>query len=234
MLEGARAGSTASCAPRDEEVASARAVAEIPQVTARLEELNRLVVDGSAVVETRTQVLASAERVNLDARVALEHHETLATAARADIDRARAAVTEATKRVGELEGERSRLAVEYWRRGWADSTEAAAEALVDEQRGEPRLRKEASEALRNALWELGMRDEESAAPTPELATVVRRRRGIDDDGEAGVERGSLDDVGAPLADYLDAWVDQDRLTESTINVDRDRRERELEAARGAA
>lgn len=217
----------------EDEVEHAQAVAALPEVVAQLEHLTEVVIEAARRVEVRARELADAEQAHIGAQVAWKHHESLMNAARAEVDRAHEALVEAAGRVGAIEADRARLAVDYWRTGWGERPEAAEAALVSEQRGEPRLRKEASEALRNALWELGMKDDESSAPTPELATVVRRRRGLDDDGESGVARASLEEVGAPLADYLDQWADQDRLTESTILDDQSRRARELGAARGA-
>lgn len=217
----------------EDEVERAQAVAALPEVLAQLKQLTEAMSGVARTVEVRTRELGDAEQAHIAAQVAWKHHETVLNTARADLERARDAHVEATRRTAAIEADRARLAVDYWRTGWGDSPEAAEVALVDEQRGEPRLRKEASEALRNALWELGMKDDESSAPTPELATVVRRRRGLDDDGESGAARASLEEVGAPLADYLDQWADQDRLTESTIVADQERRARELDAARGA-
>ena len=217
----------------EDEVERAQAVAALPEVLAQLKQLTEAMSGVARTVEVRTRELGDAEQAHIAAQVAWKHHETVLNTARADLERARDAQVEAASRVRAFEADRARLAVDYWHTGWGDSPEAAEVALVDEQRGEPRLRKEASEALRNALWELGMKDDESSAPTPELATVVRRRRGLDDDGESGAARASLEEVGAPLADYLDQWADQDRLTESTIVADQERRARELDAARGA-
>ncbi len=231
--DGARAQVDNELRVAEDEVEHAQAVAALPEVVAELERLAQAVVGASETVEIRARELGQAEQAHIGAQVAWQHHETLMDAARAEAERAHDALVAAVSRVRALEADGSRLAVDYWRKGWDGSSEAAETALADEQRGEPRLRKEASEALRNALWELGMKDDESSAPTPELATVVRRRRGLDDDGESGAARASLDEVGAPLADYLDKWADQDRLTEATIVADQERRARELDAARGA-
>ena len=101
----ARARADAELRVAEEEVEHAQAVAAMPEVIERLEQLNEVVIETARSVEVRARELRDAEQAHIDAQVAWKHHESLMDAARAEVERAR----RSTRRgVGSCEHDRRR------------------------------------------------------------------------------------------------------------------------------
>ncbi|MGQ0805938.1 MAG: hypothetical protein ACT4PI_19045 [Actinomycetota bacterium] len=213
---------------------SSEAAAALPAIGATIERLDRESVEAAAVVDERAVAARAADDARQRALGQLHAHGQLLTAAEGEVARAGAARAAVDDDVGRLEYGRGRLAVDYWGQGWGEGADAARRALADEPRGEKRLRKEASEALKRALWTLGVHGEHGIAPTEELAQTVQRRYQQLDDEESAESGAGFEEVARALGDYLDAWADQDALTEATVAEDRARRAKELEVVTRSA
>lgn len=204
---------------------AARAHAAKELATLRSEESER-----SHAMATVSRVLLDADSDRTAASATLVEarvqHETAAQARdRLNVDLE--ASQEEVERIGrDLQVTRAtieRLDIDGWRRAWADTDEAASAALDGDDRPEDSLRRRATEQLGVALERVGI-DSTSGhgAPTPAIASVIRARRGLDDEVAPTNEVRRFDTVAQPLVDWLDDQADHDATFREDVAAERER------------
>ena len=126
----------------------------------------------------------------------------------------------------------ARIDVASWRRAWGDTDDAAAVTLDGDDRKEESIRKRATELLVTALERLGIDSTTGhGAPTPAIAGVIQARSGLDEEVVAANEVRRFDTVVQPLADWLDELAEQDGTFLEEVEIERDRWEEVIDAAR---
>jgi hypothetical protein len=185
------------------------------------------------------RALANADAARSDANHALVdarvHRDTAAQAAdglHAALEAANAEVERIDRDGQSANAAVARLDVDGWRRAWGDDDEAAARVLAADDRREDTLRRRATEQLGVALERVGI-DSTSGqgAPTSGIANVIRARRGLDDDVAPTNEVRRFDTVAQPLVDWLDDQADHDTTFREDVDVERQRWESLIGAAR---
>ncbi|MCU1461675.1 MAG: hypothetical protein JWO37_1750 [Acidimicrobiales bacterium] len=202
--------------------------------TVRLEESER-----SQAMAGFSHALADADGVRTAAITALlearVQHET-ATQGRdrlnLDLEASQEEVARVVRDLQVTHAAIERLDINGWRRAWADTDEAAAAALDGDDRPEDSLRRRATEQLGVALERVGIDSTTGdRAPTPAIESVIRARRGLDDDVAPTNEVRRFDTVAQPLVDWLDDQSDHDTTFREDVAAERQRWEELIGAAR---
>lgn len=146
------------------------------------------------------------------------------------VERAEAAVREAGDALKKAQGDRDALHLPYWRDGWADTFDAAHQLLDDQEEAvrrltAKRLRNRAQEALKEAF-------DAYCADVEDLPADVRDVADHRDDLADGDDpiTGSLTflELSRPLQTRLDGTAERDATTETTIRLDRARRQQTVD------
>jgi hypothetical protein len=206
----ARARATESLAIDDEEAA---------RLDARISACDRHTGSLSDEEETALEAWQAA-------RLLASHHGHQVNAAKMAEERETRAVKDAEDKFKKSSTERDALHFPYWRDGWGDTIEAA-HRLLDEQDASvrrlttKRLRNRAQEALKEAFDAYG-------ADVDELPGDVRAMFNQRDDLADGDDptAGSLtfQELSQPLQTRLDGSAERDATTETTVRLDRARRQ----------
>lgn len=208
----------------------AEAAAALPAAEGSLDEVETEISDAALAVADTKADASTTDRERIRTASALEQHEALLIAAKAEAAAARTTHSDRLRLVTEVEQDVRQLYVEFWENGWGGTVERARAHLDGEVRNATTLRKRASELLNDALGAIGIRSGGEGAPSPELASVASRRPSLDAAPEPGKRAATFDEVVAPLTDWLDLHADRDVMIEERIAADRQQRAKEQQLA----
>lgn len=226
-LEELVARARATLAEAERQLRHAHAAAQLSVASKDLEAAERSAADASAAVDPLMAAEKDAHGALVDLQARLQNHEARIKEIDSRIDVARATHERAEERVQSAEYRLSGLNLSYWRSGWGGDEGAARNLLAEDRRSDATLRKNASDALNDALNSLEIDREGNNSPNRDIATAARRRRQLEESGEDGRAIASLDEVALPLRDWLDAQQENDVVTADRIERNRARRSEEL-------
>jgi hypothetical protein len=180
--------------------------------------------------DQRTTSLAPLENAALEdwqaAHLLAAQHGQQVDAAKMVVERAARAVQEAEGKLNKVRAERDALDLAYWQDGWGDTVEAARE-LLDEQDESvrrltaKRLRNRAQEALKEAFDAYGTDVGELPG---DVRAVLNQRDDLADGDDPTAGSLTFQELSRPLQIRLSGSVERDATTETTIRLDRNRRQ----------
>ena len=180
--------------------------------------------------DRRTASLAPAEDAALEAWQAAHllaaQHGQQVDAAKMVMERAAGAVEEAEGKLNKVRGERDALDLAYWRDGWGDTVEAAHQVLDEQDESvrrltAKRLRNRAQEALKEAFDAYGADVGELPG---DVRVVLNQRDDLADGDDPTAGSLTFQELSRPLQIRLGGSVERDATTETTIRLDRNRRQ----------
>ncbi len=187
--------------------------------------------------DKRTAALKTSENAAFEtwraADLLASQHSNQVDAAKRNMERAESAVGKAETALKKARTDRDALHLPYWRDGWANTLEAARH-LLDEQDESisrltaKRLRNRAQEALKEALDAYHLDVEELPA---DIRDVVDHREDLADGDDTSSGSRSFLELSRPLQTRLDGTAERDATTETTIRLDRARREETIATLR---
>lgn len=161
--------------------------------------------------------------------LASQHRSQMETAKR-NVEIEEHNLREAKDALKKAQTERDSLHLPYWQDGWADTLEAAS-SLLDEQHETirrltaKRLRNRAQEALKDAFDAYGADIEELPADIRDLAD---HREDLADGDDPSPGSMTFLDLSRPLQIRLDGTAERDETTETTVRLDRARRQETID------
>jgi hypothetical protein len=187
--------------------------------------------------DQQTEVLEQAEHAAFQnweaANLLASQHKNQVDAAQRMVERAERDVSETEGVVKKMQGERDALQLPYWRDGWADTVEAARD-LLDEQSEAirlltaKRLRNRAQEALKEAFD--AYRGDVEDLPS-DIRDVADHREDLADGDDPSSGNLTFLELSRPLQTRLDGTAERDATTETTIRLDRGRRQQTVDTLR---
>jgi hypothetical protein len=178
----------------------------------------------------RTASLADVEEEALEAWQAAHllatQYGQQVDAAKMVVERAARAVREAEDKLDKARAERDALHLAYWQDGWGDTVEAAHQ-LLDEQDESvrrltaKRLRNRAQEALKEAFDAYGADVDELPG---DVRDVLNHRDDLADGDDPAAGSLTFQELSRPLQIRLGGSLERDATTDTTIRLDRARRQ----------
>lgn len=220
----------------------ARAVAALECATAA-EQLARHDADAERLdgeirrCDERTETLEHAETTALEnwqaAQLLASQHSGRMDAAMRTVERAQDEVRNAASAVKKAYGERDSLHLPYWRDGWADTADEARDLVAKQDEAvqrltAKRLRNRAQEALKEAFD--AYRADVDDLPS-DIRDVANHREDLADGDDPSPGSLTFLDLSRPLQTRLDGTAGRDATTETTIRLDRARRQHTVETLR---
>lgn len=243
MLDEAReTADTAERVVRQAELAERHAVAALGRAVAA-ERLTRNDAEAERLqseisqCEERTETLEQAENEAFSnwkaANFLASQHKSQVDAAKRMVERAERDVQEAENALKKAQAERDALHLPYWRDGWADTLEAAHDLLDKQDEAvrrltAKRLRNRAQEALKEAFD--AYRADVEDVPS-DIRDVADHRDDLADGDDPGSGSLTFLELSRPLQTRLDGTAERDATTETTIRLDRARRQQTVDTLR---
>jgi hypothetical protein len=237
-----RKAGTAHRAVQQAALAQARAVAALDRATAaeQLARQDSVAIGLDAEIsacECLTEVQEEAENAALQnwtaANVLAAQHKNQVDAAKWMVERAEHGVRDIVSAVKKAQAERDALHLPYWRDGWA-GTVGEAQHLLEQQDDTvrrltaKRLRNRAQEALKDALD--AYRADVHDLPS-DIRDVADHREDLTDGDDPLPGSLTFLELSRPLQTRLDGTADRDATTQTTIRLDRARRQHTIETLR---
>ena len=183
-----------------------------------------------ATCDRRTASLSGEEETALEAwqaaHVLATNHGQQVNAAKMNEERAARTVKDAEDKLNRARTERDALHLSYWQDGWGDTIEAAYR-LLDEQDESvrrltaKRLRNRAQEALKEAFDAYGVDVDELPG---DVRAVFNQRDDLADGDDPTAGSLTFQELSQPLQIRLDGSAERDATTETTVRLDRARRQ----------
>lgn len=185
--------------------------------------------DTIAALEAEDEAFETWNAANL---LAFQHRGQV-DAAQRNVEHAERAVREARDALKKAQTERESLHLPYWHDGWANTLEAARSLLDGQDESvqrltAKRLRNRAQEALKEAFDAYRVDVEELPADIRDLADHREDLVDGDDPSPSGM---TFLELSRPLQTRLDGTAERDASTETTIRLDRARRQEMIDTLR---
>jgi hypothetical protein len=205
---------------------AAQAAERLIVLTSALAGLDEALGTLNASISTAEGTLEAASEALIQASVRLSSHNNEVEAAERRLGSARDQETDARRQLGQACTRRTRLPVEAWASAFTGSRAEAERLWVEGSDGHApsaqTLLRESAEQLREALAVFLV----NRADPPEDLVAAEKARGRFADQEQGNPE-PFEAVAAALRNRLDGAADHDRVTQSRIIADREKREMAL-------
>ncbi|QNE18689.1 hypothetical protein F1D05_13190 [Kribbella qitaiheensis] len=168
-----------------------------------------------------------------DANLLASQHQSQLEVAKGNVGRDERGLREAKDALKKAQADRDSLHLPYWRAGWANTIDAA-KSLLDEQDEAirrltaKRLRNRAQEALKEAFDAYHANVEELPA---DIKDVADHREDLVDGDEPSPGSRTFMELSRPLQTRLDGTAERDKTTETSIRLDRARRQETVSTLR---